>query len=176
MAVGEETAQTVLSVSCNAAVASSELLIALIKQVINSADKLKANTHTKDKHGNMSLQQLSSKNIALDSIPLQTADAMQIKRQLNKLGVDFSAVKNNNETVSLYFKGTDSEIILNSLKEYITDVDKNGREDKNDRENKEPIDDRIKTAKDKAEQQNAEKAKDKSREQHKEKSGKEKER
>ena len=173
MAVGEESAQTMITITCKAAVATSDLINDLIKKVIDKGTRTKTSNVV---HGKMSLKQLSQKNVSLDSIPLQNADAAQVKHVLKKMGIDFSAVKNNNDTITLYFKGSDNEIILNSLKNYISDVDNNNRDDKNDRENKSPIDERIDTAKDKAEKTNQEKAQQKEKEQHKQKSGREQER
>lgn len=188
MGVGEETAQTVLSVSSKAAMITTELIYTLMRGLLShmkthnirnvSAAQNRAQVtqnKAQSKTGKQSLKELSSKNTALDKIPVSNVDIKDFSARLKKLGIDFSVTKSRTTgEFNLFFKATDTAVIESAFQELISDKDKNNRSDKS--EEKKPINEQVKNAQDKADTQNKAKAAEKAKEQQKNRSGREQDR
>lgn len=194
MAVGEETAQTVLSVSSKATMLTAEVIFTLMRTLLNhlrtnnvqqfSAAQNRAQVaqnKAQAKTGKQSLKELSSKNVTIDSVPVSNVDIKAISSRLKQMGVDFAVTKSRNTgEFNLFFKATDTTVITAAFEEVITDKDKNKRSDKSEEKtgDKKPIDEQVKDAQDKADAQNKAKAAEKAQEQqkHKSRSGREQDR
>ncbi|MEE1505276.1 MAG: PcfB family protein [Acutalibacteraceae bacterium] len=117
--------------------------------------------------GEQSLESLSSKNVSVDSIPVSNVDIRQMQEALKEYGVDFAVVKNRNtQDFNLYFKATDSKIILDALEQVVNDLDmdKDLLSDKTE-QNIEPLDVQKKEFEEKADKLAAEKKAEKAFEQ-----------
>jgi hypothetical protein len=179
MGVGEEAAQTVLTITSKTAMMTTEMILELLKALTNrlkSSNINKSNSQNVDiKSGKQSIKQLSKQNVTLDSIPVTNIDIKQITSALKRYGVDFSVTKNRStQDFNLFFKATDTAVISSALEQIVADNDKSNKD------HKKPLKEQKEEAQEKADKRNAERAVEKSQaqtqEQQKNRSGREKER
>lgn len=193
MGVGEESAQTIISVTSKSAMLTAEMIFTLMRGTLNhmkthnvrniyaSQNRTfqSAQNRAQAKSGKQSLGELTSKNLALDTIPVSNVDIKDMSARLKKLGVDFAVTKNRSTgEFNLFFKATDTAVIESAFQEIITDKDKNNRSDKVEEQgqDKKPINEQVKNAQDKADSHNKAKAAEKAKEQQKNRSGREQDR
>lgn len=179
--VGEETAQTILSITSKAVLITAEVILTAIRALNNT---LKTNNVTKNINkssneksyngkGQQSLKNLSKQNVALDNIPVSNIDIKNMKSLLKQYGVDFSVTKNRTTNdFSLFFKATDTAVISSALEQVVDKAD-NSQE-----EPKKPLKEQKEAAQEKADSQNKAKAEEKAKtqEQNKSRAGREQDR
>lgn len=178
--VGEETAQTILSVTLKAALITAEVILTAIRGINNN---LKTNNVTKNYNqsaekstngkGQQSLKNLAKQNVALDSIPVSNIDIKNMKALLKQYGVDFSVTKSKSTNdFNLFFKATDTAVISSALEQVVDKADSSQEEPKK------PLKEQKEAAQEKADNQNKAKAEEKAKaqEQNKSRSGREQER
>lgn len=167
MPVGEETAQTILSITSKAALITADVILTAIRG-LNS--KLKTNNVTKNINkssngkGQQSLKNLSKQNVALDNIPVSNIDIKNMKLLLKQYGVDFSVTKNKSTNdFMLFFKATDTAVISSALEQVVDKAD-------SQEEPKKPLKEQKEAAQEKADNQNKAKAEEKAKTQEQNKS------
>ena len=178
--VGEEAAQTVLSITLKTALITAEVILTAIRGISNH---LKSNNVTKNINkssekstngkGQQSLKNLSKQNVALDNIPVSNIDIKNMKSLLKQYGVDFSVTKSKSTNdFNLFFKATDTAVISSALEQVVDKAD-NSQE-----EPKKPLKEQKENAQEKADSQNKAKAEEKAKaqEQNKSRSGREQDR
>lgn len=179
--VGEDTAQTVLSITLKTALITAEVILTAIRGVSNN---LRTNNVTKNINkssaekssngkGQQSLKNLSKQNVALDSIPVSNIDIKNMKALLKQYGVDFSVTKSKSTNdFNLFFKATDTAVISSALEQVVDKADSSQEEPKK------PLKEQKEAAQEKADNQNKAKAEEKAKaqEQHRSRSGREQDR
>ncbi len=175
--VGEDTAQTILSITLKAALITAEVILAAIRGVDNKLRTNNINKSSTEKtsngKGQQSLKNLSKQNVALDNIPVSNIDIKNMKALLKQYGVDFSVTKSRTTNdFNLFFKATDTAVISSALEQVVDKADSSQEEPKK------PLKEQKEAAQEKADSQNKAKAEEKAKtqEQYKSRSGREKDR
>lgn len=158
MSAGEQ----VLSITSKAGLMILQTIIKEIEKVHSNKERVMEQLRREQEkaagRGEQTLERLSSKNVPLDGIPVSNVDIRQVQEALRAYGVDFAVIKNRNtQDFNLYFKSTDSKVILDALEQVVKDldVDKDLLSDKTE-QNIEPLDLQKKEFEEKAEKLAAE--------------------
>lgn len=163
MGVGEETVQTMLTGSKTIFLTLEKIISAMrtTSRELQSSNATPLHT-THNIQGEQSLQNLSSKNLALDSIPISNNDIDNVKAKLREFGVDFSVVKSKDENnFTLFFKGKDTAVISEALEQTAEHFDK--ELNKSEEKDKKPLNELKEQATEKAKAINKENEKNKAK-------------
>lgn len=150
------TGEQVVSTISRAGLMTLETILKEIDRINRNRERVQEQIlRTQEKNlskGEQSLERLTSKNVPIDGVTVSNVDVKQVQEALKEYGVDFSVVKNRKtQDFTLYFKATDSKVILDALTQVVNDldVDKDKLSDKIEEE-KLPLDIKCKEFEEKA--------------------------
>lgn len=128
-----------------------QALVRKYKQNVNINVASKGNRQATP-HGKITLQELNDQGKKLENIDVNKGDLGILKKEMGKLSVDFSVLKEKGTDVHhVYFKGQDAERIHTALEKCLAlNLDRN--------KSKKPMEERFKEAKIKATERNSERA------------------
>lgn len=75
-------------------------------------------------HGEQSLKDLNAQNRPLNHVEVNSQDVENIRRELNRYGVDFSVLQEKDGTFQLYFKAQDIDRVHQGMENCVKNFDR----------------------------------------------------
>ena len=117
----EEAIHASFRMGKGAAVITAKLIQSLMHRMV-IVYRQKSTRHSgkseKEKHGEITINELNSQGRKLEQVPIDKEDLKQLRKTLNQLGVDYSIMKEKeSDLVHVFFKGQDHERMYTALEQ-----------------------------------------------------------
>lgn len=123
--INEEIARKTLNMEVKAAKVTGKLLLNLLKKLMKDAEKLGGLEKLVNANGNeVKLKDMVKKG-QLEEIPVEEAELKELKKELNRYGVKFSVMKDE-ETgkFSVFFQAKDMKVMDKAFKHALSESEK----------------------------------------------------
>ncbi|VGQ74324.1 Protein of uncharacterised function (DUF3801) [Streptococcus pyogenes] len=123
--INEEIARKTLNMEIKAAKVTGKLLLTLLKKLMKEAEKLGGLEKLINVNGNeVKLKDMVKKG-QLEEIPVEEAELKELKKELNRYGVKFSVMKDNETgTHSVFFQAKDTKVMNKAFQNVLSNIEK----------------------------------------------------
>ena len=123
--INEEIARKTLNMEVKAGKVTAKLLLTLLKKLMKEAEKLGGLEKLVSSKGNeVKLKDMVKKG-QLEEIPVEEAELKELKKELNRYGVKFSAMKDKESgKYSVFFQAKDMKVMDKAFKHALSKSEK----------------------------------------------------